>query len=71
MNLFIRLSLVLDIGGDDGGVPELTHGIDIVPLGPELTTPELVFDFGMCREYHFRSDTLGDLGETSGSIVGH
>ena len=70
MDLFIGSALVFDIVRDDGRVPEFAHRVHIVPLRPELATPQLLFHLGVFAEDHLRGDTLRELGEARGRILG-
>ena len=60
---FIGCSLLLDIVCYGLEAAETSHGVDVVALGPELSSPELFLDLRMCFEDDTSSQAFDDLGD--------
>ena len=61
MYLLILLALVLYIVSDDRLVAVLSDRIDVETACPEVSSPELFFDFRVREEQLFRNDTFDRL----------
>ena len=62
--------MVLYVATYDCFTPVLSHGVDIVPLCPELTAPEFTLHLGMLCKDVLCGDTLCDLDYTTWCIFG-
>ena len=63
MDLFVLLSLILDITLDDLLVGILTHGVHVETTRPEVSAPEHLFDLGVMFKDVFRGETFCNLND--------
>ena len=71
MKLFVVLSLSSHIFLDGLFVAGFSHGVDVEATGPELSTPEDLFEFAVTIKEFSSRDALDDAGNLGGRIGRH
>lgn len=61
IELLVGSALVLNIVFDNRFVTILSHGIDVIPTGPQIPSPQHFFDFRVMAEEFFGCQAFDNL----------